>query len=369
MRFLVCFWTNPLDRTPSNTPGFLRTVIYTDILRRLFLCADIPTEWAILILDETEGEIQASNNWVDFCSEYHLLSVPSRVVRSLKDLHAASSQIVIFSPELLPVLTVVGQTNTKHPIRQLLSKQTVLFRPIEIVQAEGKPHRNFPAGLGPEALRMFLTFALSNETTMGAVALQSSVRLGKEIDKALQEGKPLPWRMDVSEDPPSVMRGGFHYAVERFSKIDSTKIDARTAGERTFRALEIYGRYLPLLEDEAGKDDFNRFREAVRFCFFPRALDKNKKEGIRWPCVKLDLVAFWKKEHRVTLPVQVDGKIRGRIVVKAWEMEEMDRIVSIALALPSIRKWLGEKEPASIHFKKGEILSFQSAAAKIKRRE
>ena len=366
MRFLVCFWTNPLDREPLKALGFLRTVIYTDILRRLFLCSGTPSEWVVLLLDKDEDEMGGVGKWEAFCCEYRLLSAPSRVVRSAEDLPNDPSQVVIFSPELLQVLTVVCQTDADHPIKKLMSANTVTLRPLEIVGKEGKAHQTFPAGIGPKELRMLVTLAHSVETTVGSSELQYAVRLGRDISMALGESKLLPLSVDRPDDLPSVMRGGFHNAVSDLSNMDFIEIGAGAA-DHAFRALEIYGRYLSLLEDKSGRDEFKIFREAVRFCFFPQTLDTKRNEGIHWPRVDPNLVAHWEREHRVTLPVQVDGKVRARIVVKAWEMEDLDRIVPMVLAMPSVRKWLKEEEPAGIHFKKGKMLSFQSAEAKRER--
>jgi leucyl-tRNA synthetase len=62
----------------------------------------------------------------------------------------------------------------------------------------------------------------------------------------------------------------------------------------------------------------------------------------RWPAVDEEAA----KEDVIELPVQVNGKVRDRIIVPAEASEE--EIKSAALASPLIQKYLDGKEPKKV---------------------
>jgi leucyl-tRNA synthetase len=71
-----------------------------------------------------------------------------------------------------------------------------------------------------------------------------------------------------------------------------------------------------------------------------------------WP--QVDAVAA--KEDNVEIPVQVNGKVRDRVVVPTDASEE--EIKSAALASSVVQKYLEGKEPKKVIVVKGKLVSF-----------
>jgi leucyl-tRNA synthetase len=63
----------------------------------------------------------------------------------------------------------------------------------------------------------------------------------------------------------------------------------------------------------------------------------------------------WLVDSHVTVPVQINGKLRGTIVVAAAAAQ--DEVVATALADPRIRGWVGERTPAKIVYVPGRLVN------------
>jgi len=61
------------------------------------------------------------------------------------------------------------------------------------------------------------------------------------------------------------------------------------------------------------------------------------------------------KEDSIELPVQINGKVRDRIIVPAEATE--DEIKSAALASEAVQKYLEGKEPRKVIVVKGKLVS------------
>jgi leucyl-tRNA synthetase len=70
-----------------------------------------------------------------------------------------------------------------------------------------------------------------------------------------------------------------------------------------------------------------------------------------WP--KVDEAAA--REDEITIPVQVNSKLRDRIVMPANASEE--QIKSAALASEAVQKYLGGKKPKQVIYVKGRLVN------------
>jgi leucyl-tRNA synthetase len=71
----------------------------------------------------------------------------------------------------------------------------------------------------------------------------------------------------------------------------------------------------------------------------------------RWPVAD---PAFLTDSH-VTLPVQINGKLRGTIVVAAAASQ--DDALRAALADPKIRGWVGDRSPSKVVYVPGRLVN------------
>ncbi|MDQ3008344.1 MAG: leucine--tRNA ligase [bacterium] len=73
-----------------------------------------------------------------------------------------------------------------------------------------------------------------------------------------------------------------------------------------------------------------------------------------WPEVDGTLAAI----NSISLPVQVNGKLRDQLEVSAEVGQKQESIVELALASPQIQKWLKDKKVVKTIFVPGKILNF-----------
>ena len=73
-----------------------------------------------------------------------------------------------------------------------------------------------------------------------------------------------------------------------------------------------------------------------------------------WPKFSPDLI----KEENVTIPVQVNGKLRGTVVVSTDSADNIDKVVSIAKQNAKIAKWLEGKRVKKIIFVPQKLVNF-----------
>jgi leucyl-tRNA synthetase len=63
----------------------------------------------------------------------------------------------------------------------------------------------------------------------------------------------------------------------------------------------------------------------------------------------------WLVDAQITVPVQINGKLRGTVVVPADVAE--DAVVAAALADPKIRGWIGDRTPKKVVYVPGRLVN------------
>jgi leucyl-tRNA synthetase len=63
----------------------------------------------------------------------------------------------------------------------------------------------------------------------------------------------------------------------------------------------------------------------------------------------------WLTDSHVTVPVQINGKLRGTLLVAAGASQ--DEVVAAALADPKIRGWVGERSPKKVVYVPGRLVN------------
>ena len=70
-----------------------------------------------------------------------------------------------------------------------------------------------------------------------------------------------------------------------------------------------------------------------------------------WPKYDEKLIA----DEQIKIAVQINGKVRGELLISNSETEE--NIKNRAMALPEVKKWLGDKAPSKVIYVKGRLVS------------
>jgi len=107
------------------------------------------------------------------------------------------------------------------------------------------------------------------------------------------------------------------------------------------RFLLLVAPYMPFVAEELWQD-VNNFTEWKK---------ENSVHLQEWPEFKKDLL----KEDTITLPVQVNGKVRGTIEVSINEAEDI--VKEKALSLDSVKKHIGDEDIKKVIYVKGKILN------------
>jgi leucyl-tRNA synthetase len=70
-----------------------------------------------------------------------------------------------------------------------------------------------------------------------------------------------------------------------------------------------------------------------------------------WPAAD----PVWLADSHLTVPVQINGKLRATIVVEAAATQDV--VVAAALADPKIRGWVGQRTPKKIVYVPGRLVN------------
>ena len=101
--------------------------------------------------------------------------------------------------------------------------------------------------------------------------------------------------------------------------------------------LQILAPFAPFLTEEIWREVFK---------------EKTSIHLSSWPSIKKEFL----KEEVITIPVQINGRLRATLRVSADELEE-ERVVEKALSLDKVKKYISDR-PYKVVYVKGKILNF-----------
>ncbi len=211
---------------------------------------------------------------------------------------------------------------------------------------------------GADALRVYEMFMapFDSEIAWSTKALQGAYRFVKRVWEMfykfkikneklrIEEDKNLVGKLNktikkVTDDIPKVK---FNTAIAAMMEFlneweETWNIKRRTLGlENAKKFLQILSPFAPFLTEEIWREVFGE-KTSIHLSLWPKA------EEI--------------KDEEVTIPVQVNGKVRDTIKIKASKINDGKYVEEIALKSEKVKKYLKET-PKRVIYVKGEIVNF-----------
>lgn len=182
--------------------------------------------------------------------------------------------------------------------------------------------------------------------------------------KKLVEKNDLP---DFEGEAQKIITRKLHQTIKKVTT-DLPKLKFNTAIASMMEFLNLWQELSIKFGQNLNQDDKLAFvkllcpmapfmTDELYFALTGKSSDEVTYDGIHysnWPQYQDELA----KEDLVTLPVQINGKLRANIQVPSEQIDDQEAIIAVALQAPELEKYLKDQNIVKKIYVKGKILNF-----------
>ncbi len=277
---------------------------------------------------------------------------------------------LIYARFIHKVLYDEGFLNTPEPFERLFTQGMVLRRTekgnLEMMSKRAGNAvriRDFVKDKGADIARVYILFAgppaedfeWTEEGVKGAERFLLRVKKIVEENKDIFINAPFYPPSPISEKEKEILRICYKTLKKVEEDIENFRFNTAVAKMMEF-VNSLY-----TFEDKKSPAFAHSLYILVKILspFAPHLSEELwslRKEGsivkANWPLIYEEFL----REEKITIPVQINGKIRGQIEIDALA-EERD-VIEIAKKNPKIKGYLNDEKIKKIHYVKGKIISF-----------
>ncbi len=272
---------------------------------------------------------------------------------------------LLYSRFITKVLYDAGLVPTDEPFRNLLTQGMVVLDGAKMSKSKGNvvSPDDIVSKYGADVARVFMMFAAPPERDLewsdrGVEGAQRFLRrVWKQVAESDSHESPLDVSTGDSKDASQAqgistegLRRITHQSIKKVTE-DFNRLALNTAVSQLMELSNYIGRYARLPVEDQNQEALKEakltlvklldpFAPHMAHELWERLGQDGMVEDAGWPEFDPDLI----KEDVVTIVVQVNGKVRDRIVVPAGSSDE--EVTAKALSAEKITKMLGKGEEA-----------------------
>ena len=209
-------------------------------------------------------------------------------------------------------------------------------------------------------IRTLLTFSFNKGFELSINEASKLLEKAEKTRKTLRNKKFVKGYRSVTKQSCEVLLAGFLEKIESNLNLVNIPIPINI-----YLILDILKMHIAPFKDH-DRDAISNYKEITQFynvclfMLFPKDYLEMKIESCILPSMRDDLKGLYENERIISIPVQVDGKIRGHVKLTASQAQSKQIVLSLAYEIPQVNKALGNIEAKKIIYKKERLLGFQS---------